>query len=314
MNKIFVDGQEGTTGLKIHEYLLKRNDLDILKIKPEERKNPEVRKNLINQADIVFLCLPDSAAKESVSLVENTNTRIIDASTAHRTNEDWTYGLPELNNMQRNIIKKAKRVSVPGCHATGFALSVHPLVNLGILSADYPVTFHSLTGYSGGGKNLINKYNNLELSNINSPKPYALSLSHKHLPEMKKMGGLKNNPIFMPVVSNYFHGMVTTLPLATRLLKKKVSASEIQQILSEYYANEPFIKVMPFGDESYLENGFLNVESCVNTNRCEILVFGDEEQVMVCTRFDNLGKGASGAAIQNMNIMLGVKEDTGLIC
>lgn len=312
-HKIFVDGQEGTTGLRIHEYLATRSDLEVLKIQPEERKNPEARRILLNEADIAFLCLPDVASKESVSLIENDKTRIIDASTAFRTDRNWVYGIPELNQNQRGLIKNSSRVTVPGCHATGFTLSLYPLIQCGIVPPDYPVTCTSLTGYSGGGKKLIATFENGELSGMKSPKHYALNLNHKHLPEMTQITGLNYPPLFMPIIADYYNGMVTSIPLVPRLLNKKVSANDIFKLLSDYYANELFVHVMPFEEDTLLENGFLNTEQCINTNRFELFVFGNDDQILLMSRFDNLGKGASGAAIQNMNIMLGIKEDTGLI-
>ncbi|MBP7175451.1 MAG: N-acetyl-gamma-glutamyl-phosphate reductase [Thermoclostridium sp.] len=312
MVKVFVDGQEGTTGLQINDYLEKRKDLEILKIEQEERKNPERRSFFLNSADIVFLCLPDAASREAVSLVSNPKTRIIDASTAYRTDDQWTYGMPELNPGQRAKIKAASRVANPGCHATGFVLSMNPLVQTGIVPKDYPVVCYSLTGYSGGGKKLIQTFENSELESINSPKHYALQLHHKHLPEMQKAAGLSYPPAFMPVIANYYKGMVTSIPLLPRLLNKKVTVADVKNIFTEYYQNEPFVKVMA-SDDSCLEKGYMNAEACNGTNRFEIFVYGNDEQIVVMARFDNLGKGASGAAIQNMNIMLGAPETTGLM-
>lgn len=311
MIKVFVDGQEGTTGLQINDYLEKRKDLEILKIEQEERKNPERRSFYLNSADIVFLCLPDAASREAVSLVTNPKTRIIDASTAYRTDNQWTYGMPELNPGQRDKIRNSFRVSNPGCHATGFVLSLNPLVQTGIVPRDYPVVCYSLTGYSGGGKKLIQTFENNELENINSPKHYALQLHHKHLPEMQKAVQLSYPPAFLPVIAKYYKGMVTSIPLLPRLLNKTVTVADVKELFSEYYQNEPFIKVMA-SDDSCLEKGYMNAEACNGTNRFEIFVYGNDEQIVVMARFDNLGKGASGAAIQNMNIMLGVEETLGL--
>lgn len=313
MVKVFVDGQEGTTGLQINDYLEKRSDLELLKIEPEERKNPERRSYFLNAADIVFLCLPDAASREAVSLVTNPKTRIIDASTAFRTDDHWAYGMPELSGEQREKIRNASRVANPGCHATGFILSLNPLVRAGIVPKDYPVVCYSLTGYSGGGKKLIQAFENQELCNVNSPKHYGLQLKHKHLPEMQKATGLSHPPVFMPVVANFYRGMVTSIPLVTRLLNKSVTVANVIEIFQEAYRDEPFIRVLP-SDESCLEGGYLNAETCSGTNRLEILVYGNDEQIVVMARFDNLGKGASGAAIQNMNIMLGVDETLGLTC
>ena len=309
--KIFVDGQEGTTGLKIHEYLSKRSDIDWLTIDPDKRKDRSERSRLLNSADLVFLCLPDVAAREAVSLINNEHTRVIDASTAHRTHPDWAYGLPELSPLHREKIKSSHRVTVPGCHATGFIAGMYPLVSAGIVPVDYPVACTSLTGYSGGGKSLINKYENVD-GGVNIPRPYALGMQHKHLPEMQVATGLQYPPAFVPVVANYYKGMGVMTPLASRLFKKPMGAAQIRDFFAEYYAQEKFIKVMPFDDEATLQDGFFQVECCNDTNRIELCVFGTNEQILVVTRFDNLGKGASGAAVQCMNIMLGVDEDMGL--
>ena len=310
--KVFVDGQEGTTGLRIHDYLSKRDDIEVLSIKSENRKDIESRRILLNEADIVFLCLPDIAAKESVSLVSNSKTRIIDASTAHRTDANWTYGIPELNKSQRDAIKNSYRVSVPGCHATGFVMSLYPLVNDGVVPKEYPITCSSITGYSGGGKNMIEWYEKGHFKNVGSPKHYSLKLNHKHLPEMQKVTGLAYPPVFTPIISNFYKGMAVSIPLLPRLLNKKVTAAEVHKFLSEYYASEPFVNVMPYEVDNYLEDGYLDAEGCNDTNRIDIFVFGNEDQILLTARLDNLGKGASGAAIQNMNLMLGADESTGL--
>ena len=315
MYKIFVDGQEGTTGLKIFERLEKRDDVRVLYIDPAKRKDISERGKLINEADIVFLCLPDDAAKESVALVENDKTRIIDASTAHRTNDDWVYGLPELGNNQRSAIENSKRVCVPGCFATGFILLLHPLIKEGIVLKDYPATCHAVSGYSGGGKKLINQYEDVgsRSSDLDSPRFYSLALKHKHTPEMQKFSGLDSSPIFTPIVADFYEGMTVAVPLYSRLLTKKQSAKEIRNFLESYYNNQNFIKVLPFDSEKYLDNGYLGATACNGTNNAQIFVFGNEENILLTARFDNLGKGASGAAIQNMNIMLGLDERKGLI-
>ncbi|MFZ5634369.1 MAG: N-acetyl-gamma-glutamyl-phosphate reductase [Bacillota bacterium] len=312
--KVFVDGREGTTGLKINERLSNRTDIDILKIEPEKRKDPEVRRMFLNEADIAFLCLPDSASRESASLVTNNKTRIIDASTAFRTDPNWIYGLPELSKNQRALIRDAHRVSVPGCHATGFNLALYPLVREGIVPEDYPVTCHSITGYSGGGKRLIEQYEAIGLNkkNLQSPRFYALNLNHKHLPEMQKITGLLYPPVFTPIVADFYQGMVVAIPLLKRLLNKKMTAKEIQEFMTSYYAAERFVRVMPYESEKYLDNGYFDATGCNHTNQIEIFVFGHGEQILILSRLDNLGKGASGAAVQNMNIMLGVDEGTGL--
>jgi len=313
LTTVFVDGHAGTTGLKMYERLALRDDLEIIAINPEKRKDPEARKECINKADVAFLCLPDEAARESAALVTNPATRILDASTAHRTHPDWTYGIPELSRAHREKITTAKRVTVPGCHATGFNVIVYPLIHRGILHKEYPLTCHSLTGYSGGGKKLIAAYEETEPTEaLRGPRPYALMLSHKHLSEMQAISDLAHPPLFMPVVANIHSGMIVSVPLLPRLLKTKVTPKEIHDALAAWYEGQRFISVMPFKENSGLDGGFLNATACNGTNRLEIFVFGHSDQILVCSRLDNLGKGASGAAIQNMNIMLGIDEGTGL--
>lgn len=312
--KIFVDGHEGTTGLKIHERLEARPDLTILRISQEKRKDIHDRKEMINEADIVFLCLPDTAAKEAVLLLDNPRTKIIDASTTHRTSENWAYGLPELSPNQRETIRQSRFVSVPGCHATGFALALFPLIAAGVIGRDYPVTCFSLTGYSGGGKKLIEQYKSARAGDpkMTGCRPYALSLKHKHLPEMTKVTGLDRPPVFNPVVGPFSQGMIVTVPLVLPLLKKKANASDIHEVVSGYYSQERFIRVIPFGDESALDDGCLDPQACNGTNRADIFVFGHDTQASIMCRLDNLGKGASGAAIQCMNILMGCDEGAGL--
>ena len=314
--RVFVDGQEGTTGLKIRDYLAKRKDILLLEIEPDKRKDIRRKKELLNEAEIVFLCLPDVAAKESVAMVSNPKTKIIDASTAHRTDPNWVYGIPELSKDQREQICSAKRVSVPGCHATGFIMPLFPLVSKGIVSMDYPVTCQSLTGYSGGGKKLISAYEEVDFvtkEKLRGPRPYALGLMHKHLPEMQKQAGLANSPIFLPVVGNFYQGMLVSVPLFRKMLRGKMGAKEVHGELQGHYTGQRFVRVMPLYGEGYLKDGFLDPSECNGTNRIEIFIFGNVEQILLISRFDNLGKGASGAAVQNMNLMLGVKEDEGLI-
>jgi N-acetyl-gamma-glutamyl-phosphate reductase len=314
--KIFVDGQEGTTGLKIRDHLVKRKDVQLIEIETERRKDANRKKELLNEADIVFLCLPDAAAKESVTLVSNPKTKIIDPSTAHRTDPNWIYGIPELSPDQRERICKAKKVSVPGCHATGFIMALYPLIAQGILSKSYPITCYSLTGYSGGGRKLISVYedaNPATKEKLSGPRPYALGLTHKHIPEMQKHSGLDHPPIFMPVVGDFFQGMLVSTPLFRNMLKDQPGAKEIHSVLENWYQGQKFVRVMPLFGAGALEDGFLNPLACNGTNRIEIFVFGNEEQILLISRFDNLGKGASGAAIQNMNLMLGVREEEGLM-
>lgn len=312
--KIFVDGQEGTTGLKINERLEKRNDIIILNIDPEKRKDQKERSKLLNEADIAFLCLPDQAAIESVSLIDNDSTRVIDASTAHRTDPAWAYGLPELSSAHRENIIRSKKVSVPGCYATGFNTIMYPLVNSGIVPPDYPVTCHAISGYSGGGKKLIEKYEGgkADKKSIESPVFYALGLKHKHIPEMLKVSGLSHTPLFSPIVSGFYQGMTVAVPLYPGLLTRSFTAERIHNFFAEYYAGQRFIKVMPLNAESCLDNGFLPADACNGTNMLELFVFGNSDHILLISRLDNLGKGASGAAVQNMNIMLGLDEGTGL--
>lgn len=312
MKKVFVDGLSGTTGLKIHERLSLYSELEMITIDYEKRRDPEERAKCLNNADVVFLCLPDDAAKEAVSLVTNPNTKIIDASTAHRTAPGWTYGLPELSKAHRQAIVESKRVSNPGCHATAFILSAYPLIHHGLMPKDYPVCCQSLTGYSGGGKALIEKYEQNDGKNdyAKAPRPYALTLNHKHLPEMTLHTGLSEAPLFVPILGNNYKGMAVLLSLHSKLLNKQVSAKNVHELLSEHYQNERFVKVMPYGDDSLLFDGAVDITACNDTNCAEVFVFGNDAKgtILVMTRIDNLGKGASGAAIQNMNIMLGFDE------
>lgn len=311
--KIFVDGQTGTTGLKIHERLSMYSELDIITIDYEKRRDPNERARLLNEADIVFLCLPDDAAREAVSLIINPDTKVIDASTAHRADFNWAYGLPELSNEHREAIRISKRVSNPGCYATAFVMSVYPLIHHKVMQKDYPVSCQGITGYSGGGKVLIDKYeqNNGNNNYTKAPRPYSLTLNHKHLPEMTLRTGLEESPIFVPVVCDYYEGMVTSIPIHNKLLSKPMDAKAIHELLCEHYQNQKFVKVMPYADDSCLFDGGLDVMACNDTNKAEIFVFGNEAKgtTLIMTRLDNLGKGASGAAIQNMNIMLGLDED-----
>ena len=311
---VFVDGQHGTTGLKIHERLNGREDIEVLQIPEEKRKDPETRRKLFNEADIVFLCLPDEAARESVSMITSEHTRVIDGSTAHRVKEGWVYGLPELNKGQRALIKKSRRVSVPGCHATGFILMLYPLVAQGMVAADYPVACHAVAGYSGGGKAMIADYERPGAPDyIKNPRAYALAMDHKHVPEMTKYAGLARPPIFAPTVVNVYAGEIISIPLVTDCLIRKLTASGIREALAEYYTGEQFVKVMPYPADNYLKNGYLTFTDCNGTNNLEIFVFGGKDRILLSARYDNLGKGASGAAVQNMNIMLGIEESTGLL-
>ena len=310
--KIFIDGSEGTTGLRIHERFAGRDDVEILPIASELRKDVGERKRLINESDITFLCLPDAAARESVSLIENENVRIIDTSTAHRTEEGWAYGFPELSGEFRERIAKGKRIAVPGCYATGFIALVYPLIQSGIMPRDYPVATFAMSGYSGAGRKAIAVYESKDRApEFDAPREYALSQQHKHLKEMTKITGLQRTPLFSPMVCDYYSGMIVTLPLYTDLLNGKPSLQEVQEKLAAFYEGEPFIQVMPLGKEEET-NGFLAGNARSGWDGLEIFVTGNEDRILLSSRFDNLGKGASGAAIQCMNIVMGVDEKKGL--
>ena len=312
--KIFIDGKEGTTGLKIYERFAGRNDIELLTIAEEDRKNPVEKAKVINNADYVFLCLPDAAAIESAELCTNPDTRIIDASTAHRTNPDWAYGFPELDKSFREKIQTSKRVAVPGCYASGFIAIAYPLVKSGIMPKDYPVVVHAVSGYSGAGKKAIAQYEADDRdAGLDSPRLYALTQNHKHLPEMKKISGLDYEPIFNPYVCDYFQGMTVTVGLHSRLLAKKVTAADVQKMFAEHYEGANFVKVAPLMGEGVLPEQFIPANTLANTNDMQIFVYGNDDRIMITTRFDNLGKGASGAAVQCLNIMMGIDERTGLI-
>ena len=308
--KVYIDGQSGTTGLEIYDRIGQRSDLELLHIPDDKRHDPEERKKYLNEADLVFLCLPDEAAREAVTLIENPDVRVIDASTAHRTADGWTYGFPELSPEQRSAIRNSYRVANPGCHATGFISSAAPLIRLGILPRDYPITCFSLTGYSGGGKKMIADYElEPKRRSLYAPGIYGLNLQHKHLPEMQKVTGLLHPPVFLPIVDDYYRGMATTIELQNRLLNGQPSAEEIRDSLYNYYRNEKLVSVRPF--ETKPSTLYANANE--NTCRLELVVCGNRDQTSVTALFDNLGKGASGAAVQNMNIMLGLDETTGLL-
>ncbi len=303
MFKVFIDGSAGTTGLRIREMLGKRTDISLISLPEQLRKDVAARKEAINASDVTFLCLPDDAAREAVLLVENPDTVVIDASTAHRTAAGWAYGFPELSAAHRAAIAQGKRIANPGCYASGFIALVYPLVKAGLVAPDYPFVCHAISGYSGAGKKGIAEY---EAENrpplYDTPRLYALSLSHKHLPEMKAVCGLSRTPVFNPYVCDYYCGMTVNVPLFADLLVKKTAAADIRALLAEHYAESAFISV---GEE---ESGYISANTLNETNRMEILVNGNDERILLTARFDNLGKGASGAAIQNMNIALGLDE------
>lgn len=310
MIKVFIDGKEGTTGLQIYERLGKRDDIDLITLPEELRKDVNARRECLNSADICFLCLPDAAAIEAAGLVTNPKTRIIDASTAHRTNPGWVYGLPELSKKRREEIRGANRVANPGCYATGFISLVAPLIKAGIVPADYPFVAHAVSGYSGAGKKAIAQYESEDRDiALSSPREYALTLSHKHLPEMVRECGLTYKPVFNPYICDYYCGMCVTVPLFSRLMAKKYSVNDVLEFFAEYYVRQNFIKVVK-SDEI---TAFLPANELAGTNDLKIYVTGNGEQILLASVFDNLGKGASGAAVQNMNIMCGLDERTSLV-
>ena len=307
MTDIFIDGKEGTTGLQIFDRLAERTDVRVITLPEELRKDPQARRERINAADVVFLCLPDAAARESVSLCENEKVKIIDASTAHRTDPAWAYGFPELSAEHRRKVGSSRRIAVPGCHASGFVSLVYPLVRGGIAAPDYPFVCYSVTGYSGGGKKMIAEYEAEGRSVLlDSPRQYALTQTHKHLPEMQAVCGLEYAPVFSPIVSDYYCGMCVTVPLHARLLRKKMSVNALKEHFAEYYASSNFVKVTDF--EPYMAANAL-----AGSNELHISVAGNDERPLLIALFDNLGKGASGAAVQCMNIALGLDERTSLL-
>ena len=307
MTKVFIDGSAGTTGLRIAERLELRQDIELIRLNEENRKDISARKEAINMADIVFLCLPDAASVESVSLCDNPNTVIIDTSTAHRTNSDWAYGFPELSADLYNKIKNSKRIANPGCHASGFIALVYPLIEKGILDENVLLSCVSLTGYSGGGKKMIANY---EADNrdvlLDAPRQYGLSQSHKHLPEMTAITGIKNAPAFMPIVGDFYSGMEVTIPIFPQMLKD-AGIEDIKNIYKEKYTGP----VVYFA-EDFDENGFVSANKLRNRDSMEISVSGNEDRILLIARYDNLGKGASGAAVECMNIVLGCDLTTGL--
>ncbi len=318
---VFVDGQEGTTGLRIHEYLAARSDVEVLRIHPDKRKDSAERARLLNAADVAFLCLPDAAAKEAAALVANPKTCLIDASTAHRTQADWVFGLPELSAAHRERLRSAKRIANPGCHATAFILLMRPLVDAGLVAPATAVSASSISGYSGGGKKLIEQYEaaraqpaSADGMKLQSPRPYGLKLAHKHIPEMMAHTGLSVKPAFMPIVGNFYKGLSVSIPLRRSDLKQGSSFDAVHAALAKHYQGERFMRVLPISDPATHDEGAWDVQACNDTNRVDITVFPDDagEQAILMARLDNLGKGASGAAVQCMNLHLGVDEGLGL--
>ena len=314
MLNIFIDGQAGTTGLKLEERLKIRADINLLAIDPALRKDPAAKRDLMQQADVIFLCLPDDEARKSVEMAP-ADAIIIDASTAHRVAPGWVYGLPELSQAHRKALAGAKRIAVPGCHAAGFISMVYPLLTAGVISRDARLNVNSLTGYSGGGRGLIDVYENERVPGdaLQAPRPYALGLCHKHLPEMKGICGLTHAPHFVPVVGDIAQGMFVTVPIWTADLLTPASVEDIWKIWTAHYNSSMFINVMPLDMAASTENGFINMTACNDSNRLELFVFGHETQILLAARLDNLGKGASGAAVQCMNIACGVEEGLGLV-
>lgn len=310
--KVFIDGSEGTTGLRINERFEKRDDIELLHITPELRKDPEERKKMIYASDITFLCLPDAAARESVALAENEDVVIIDTSTAHRTQEGWAYGFPELSEAHKTAIRQGKRIAVPGCYATGFISLVYPLIAGGILTKDYPVSSFAISGYSGAGKKTIAAYESTDRPReLSAGREYALTQQHKHLKEMQKITGLARTPLFSPIIDDYYSGMVVSVQLYTDMLAKKETPESLRQYYADYYKNKQFIKVSAADDE-IAANGFLAGNGLSGWDGLKIYATGNEERIVVSSQFDNLGKGASGAAIQCMNLILGCDEAKGL--
>ena len=307
MKKVFIDGKAGTTGLRIYERLSERADIELMLLPEEKRKDVEARREALNTCDIAFLCLPDAAAIESVGLIENEKVRVLDTSTAHRTSPDWAYGFPELSPAHRERIKNSNRIAVPGCHASGFISLVYPLVEAGAISPDTLLTCHSLTGYSGGGKKMIAEYEDAEPDvALESPRQYGLTQNHKHLKEMKAITEINVFPAFCPIVADYYSGMLVTVPL----FKEQLNGVTIEDI-KKIYADKYHSDIVKYKD-GIGENGFICSNKLSFNDSMEIFVEGNEDRILLMSRYDNLGKGASGAAIQNMNILLGTDEKTGL--
>lgn len=309
MAKVFIDGKDGTTGLKIYNRFENRKDIELLLIDPEKRKDSQERARLINESDITFLCLPDAASIEAVSLVENNRVKIIDTSTAHRTLDGWAYGFAELSNEHRRRIEASNRIAVPGCYASGFNSIAYPLIKSGFIDNDYDIVCYALSGYTGAGKKGIAQYEDTaRCKELDSPRLYALAQEHKHLKEMKAVSGLAKTPIFSPIICDYPQGMVVSIPLYTDRMTKKYTKQDIFEMFSTHYANSNIVKVRPLG---YTES-MIASNTFENRDDMEIEINGNDDRILITSRFDNLGKGASGAAIQCMNIAMGIDEKTGL--
>ena len=311
--KVYIDGQAGTTGLEIAGRLHGRADIELLVIAEADRKHDAARRCLLQSADVAILCLPDDAAREAVRLA-GPGCRLIDASTAHRTDPGWAYGLPELSTQQPTAIAGARLVSNPGCYPQGFILAVRPLIEAGLLDAATPLSVHALSGYSGGGRKMIEAYRALDTEQREAwgARPYSLELAHKHLPEMRRYAGTAREPLFSPIVGNFYKGMVTQIPLFDEQVSAGTAPADVRRILAEAYAGARFVDVLPFPADEALDGGYLSPTACNGTNRLEIAVFGNERRMLLSARYDNLGKGAAGAAVQNLNLMLGCDEAAGL--
>ncbi len=308
MTKVFIDGQAGTTGLKLAERLQARSDLQLIQIDEAARKNKQARRQCIAEADIAFFCLPDAAAIEAAELAEGTDTVLIDASTAHRTVPGWAYGFPELSDTFKNNIINGQRIAVPGCHASGFNAIVYPLITCGLLPKDYPIVCYSVTGYTGGGKSMIAEYEDPNRNTeLDAPRQYALTQQHKHLKEMVAVNGLERTPVFAPIVADFPRGMVVSVPLFAGLLTRRATVQDVRDIFKKHYDQKPFVKV-----REAREDGMIGANNFAGRDDMEIEVGGNDERILVTARFDNLGKGASGAAVQCMNLVLGTDETTGL--
>lgn len=306
MKKVFIDGSAGTTGLRIYERLSERTDIQLLTLSEENRKDPTARKEMLNQADLAFLCLPDDASREAVAMTENPNTVLIDTSTAHRTLPNWAYGFPELSPLHEQKILSSKRIAVPGCHASGFIALVYPLIEAGWIEKDALLTCHSITGYSGGGKKMIAEYESETREKLlDAPRQYGITQQHKHLKEMKGITGLNNPPVFCPIVSNFYSGMTVTVPLFAQQVK--ASLSQIRQLYKDKYHGE----IVQYKD-AIDENGFVSALTLGGKDGMYITATGNDERMVLIATYDNLGKGASGAGIQCMNMVLGVDKTTGL--
>ena len=313
MTKVFIDGQAGTTGLEISQRLADRADIEVVAIEESARKDAGARTEMFERCDVAILCLPDDAAREAVALA-NGRCRILDASTAHRVAPDWSYGLPELAPEQREAIANAECVSNPGCYPQGFILMVRPLIEAGLIPADLGLTVQAVSGYSGGGKSLIQTRRGFDekTSQPRNVEAFALGLKHKHVPEMAHYSKSSFYPLFTPSVGHFYQGLLVQVPLFSRTLAPGTTPESVQQLLAQRYANEQFVDVAELGADPHLEGGYLNPTACNGTNRLQIMVFGHGEQMLLAARYDNLGKGASGAAVQNLNLMTGVDEATGL--